>query len=102
MHICTYIYIYTYVMKLYTYIYTDMVFMGFTNQQTFYTPGLQTSGINSLLARDEDLDADTALVAKLKVGQDPLEAPGSAGRRLGSGSKMCEDGWVFVAGNFRK
>eukprot|EP00435_Cladocopium_sp_Y103_P073485 s884_g43.t2 len=29
--------------------------------------------INSLLARDEDLAADTALVAKLKVGKEPLE-----------------------------
>lgn len=29
--------------------------------------------INSLLARDEDLAADTALVAKFKVGKEPLE-----------------------------
>ena len=35
---------------------------------------LKFRGINSLLARDEDLAADTALVAKFKVGKEPLEA----------------------------
>ena len=39
-----------------------------------FASGIPTPGINSLLAWDEDLAADTALVAKLKVGKEPLEA----------------------------
>lgn len=39
-------------------------------------------GINSLVARD-DLAADTALVAKLKVGKEPLEDVGRGGHDVG-------------------
>eukprot|EP00438_Fugacium_kawagutii_P018922 Skav209939 [mRNA] locus=scaffold102:337511:352395:+ [translate_table: standard] len=42
-------------------------------------------GINSLVARDEDLAADTALVAKLKVGKEPLEDGGRPTYDVGRG-----------------